>query len=69
MTLTPGRYMMFCNVQDVTDGLEAPHYKLGMVRELRRRQWSPELTLPEADGTIVASDDGFDVDLEAGDRA
>ena len=35
MTLTPGRYVMFCNVRDVTDGLEeAPHYKLGMVREL-----------------------------------
>ncbi len=70
MTLTPGRYVMFCNVRDVTDGLEeAPHYKLGMVRELMVVGGDPEPTLPEADGTIVASDDGFDVDLEAGDRS
>jgi len=70
MTLTPGRYVMFCNVRDVTDGLEeAPHYQLGMVRELMVVGGDPEPTLPEADGTIVASDDGFEVDLEAGDRS
>ena len=70
MTLTPGRYVMFCNVRDVTEGLEeAPHYKLGMVRELMVVAGDPEPTLPEADGTIVAGDDGFEVDLEAGDRS
>jgi plastocyanin len=69
-TLSEGRYALFCSISDVAKGDEkAPHYRLGMIRELTVAGGSAEPALPEADGTITATDYGFEVDLQAGDRS
>jgi hypothetical protein len=68
-TITEGRYALFCTLTDAADGDEkGPHYERGMLRELTVSGGDPEPALPEADGTITATDYAFDVDLEAGDR-
>ena len=69
LTLTPGRYVMWCSITEVAKGDEsAPHYQLGMMRELTVTGGDPESELPPADGTVTARDYAFDVDLQAGDR-
>jgi plastocyanin len=69
-TLTPGRYALFCAIEDVAEGDEAGrHYLKGMIRELTVTGGDAEPELPEADGTIVATDYSFEVDVEAGDRS
>lgn len=69
-TLTEGRYAMFCSFTDVAEGDEkAPHYKLGMIRALTVSGGDAEPSLPEADGTITATDYVFEVDLQAGDSS
>ena len=68
-TLTPGRYALFCAVRDASNGgEEAAHYQWGMITAVTVSGGDLAPQLPEADGTIVASDYDFDVDLEAGDR-
>jgi hypothetical protein len=68
-TLTEGRYVMFCSATGVAEGQqEKRHYQLGMVRELTVTEGDPTPKLPPADGSIVATDYAFDVDIEAGDR-
>lgn len=67
--LTPGRYVMWCSYTRVAKGdKEAAHYQLGMLRELIIEGGEAEPELPEADGTITATDYALDVDVEAGDR-
>lgn len=69
-TLTEGRYALWCSITDVARGDEkAPHYELGMIRELTVSRGDAEPQLPQADGTITATDYAFDLDLEAGDRS
>ena len=69
MTLSEGRYVLWCTITDVAEGDRSrPHYKLGMIREIEVVASDRELELPESDGTITARDYSFDVDLEAGDR-
>jgi hypothetical protein len=69
MTLSEGRYVMWCTITDVADGDRSrPHYKLGMIRQFDVVAGNGETELPEADGTITARDYSFDVDLQAGDR-
>jgi uncharacterized cupredoxin-like copper-binding protein len=69
-TLTEGRYALWCSITDVARGDEkAPHYELGMVRELTVSRGDTEPGLPVADGTITAIDYAFELDLEAGDRS
>lgn len=68
-TLSEGRYALFCNLKDAPKGeKKTPHLELGMIRELTVIGGDGEPVLPEADGTITASDHAFDIDLEAGDR-
>lgn len=68
-TLSEGRYALFCGLTDAPKGeKETPHLELGMIRELTVVGGDGEPVLPEADGTITASDHAFDIDLEAGDR-
>jgi hypothetical protein len=67
--LTPGRYVMWCSYTQVAKGdEEAAHYQLGMIRELIVTDGVAEPELPEADGTITATDYALDVDVDAGDR-
>jgi hypothetical protein len=67
-TLSEGRYALFCSIRDVAKGdKRAPHYELGMIRELTVSGGDAEPQLPEADSTIIATDYAFDVDLDAGD--
>jgi len=68
-TLTEGRYAMWCSYTKVAKGDQpAAHYQLGMMRELIVSDGIAEPALPEADGTITATDYALDVDIEAGDR-
>lgn len=68
-TLTEGRYALWCSITDVPKGEEEqPHYQLGMIREVRVTGGTPEVELPQADGTITATDYAFEVDIDAGDR-
>lgn len=69
-TLTEGRYALFCSITDVVQGdKKAPHYELGMIQEVTVSGGDVEPQLPEADGTITATDYAFEVDLEAGDSS
>ncbi|MGA9161974.1 MAG: hypothetical protein WB297_14065, partial [Actinomycetota bacterium] len=69
-TLTPGRYALFCSIPDVAKGDEqARHYQLGMIKAVTVSGGDVEPQLPEADGTIVATDYDFEIDLDAGDRS
>lgn len=69
-TLTEGRYALWCSITDVARGDEkAPHYELGMVRELTVSRGDAEPQPLVADGTITATDYAFELDLEAGDRS
>ena len=68
-TLSEGRYALFCNLDIAPKGeKKTRHLDLGMIRELTVVGGDGGLELPEADGTITASDHAFDIDLEAGDR-
>lgn len=68
-SLTEGRYVMYCAFTDAAVGdKKVPHYELGMIREVTVSGSEAEPQLPEADGSITATDNAFDVDLEAGDR-
>ena len=64
-TLTEGNYALFCGYRD-TGG--AAHYQLGMVQRLTVSGGPMRPTLPEADGTITATDYALDVDIQAGDE-
>jgi plastocyanin len=69
-TVTPGRYVMFCALTGVAKGdKKAPHYELGMIQELTVSGGDAEPQLPEADGTVTATDYAFEADLEAGDSS
>ena len=69
-TVSEGTYVMFCALTGVAKGEKAekkPHYDLGMIQSLTISAGGTEPQLPEADGTITASDYTFEADLEAGD--
>lgn len=73
-TVSEGRYVMFCSLTGVAEGdkpdkPKAPHYELGMIQELTVSGGDAEPQLPEADGTITATDYAFEADLEAGDSS
>ena len=70
-TVTEGSYVMFCALTGVAEGdkPKAPHYELGMIQELTVSGGDAEPQLPEADGTITATDYAFEADLEAGDSS
>ncbi len=69
-TLTPGRYALFCAATDAAKGDEqARHYQLGMIRAVTVSGGDAVPQLPEADGTIIATDYDFEVDIQAGDRS
>ena len=72
-TVSEGTYVMFCALTGVAKGEQAekpkkPHYALGMIQPVTVAGGdAAEPQLPEADGTITASDYTFEADLEAGD--
>ncbi len=69
-TLTEGRYALVCAITDVAKGdKKTPHYELGIDRELVVSGEGTEPQLPEANGTITATDYAFEADLEAGDTS
>lgn len=73
-TLTAGSYVMFCTLTGVAEGEGEkrngpPHYELGMIQVLTVSGGDAEPQLPEADGTITATDYAFEADLEAGDSS
>jgi hypothetical protein len=70
-TLTEGNYALWCAFTDAAKGDEtdgAAHYQLGMVQGLTVSGGPAQPVLPEADGTITATDYGLEVDIEAGDE-
>ena len=70
-TVTEGSYVMFCALTGVAKGdkPKAPHYELGMIQELTVSGGDADPQLPEADGTVTATDYAFKADLEAGDSS
>ena len=69
--VTEGSYVMFCALTGAAKGdkPKVPHYELGMIQELTVSGGAAEPQLPEADGTITATDYAFEADLEAGDSS
>jgi plastocyanin len=68
-TLSDGTYAVFCALTGTPDDPEAedapPHFVQGMQQSVTVSDGDGDL--PDADGTITASDYTFDVDLSAGD--
>lgn len=70
-TLPEGRYMAFCALQGDAANPEseeggAPHFERGMQQIVTVTGGEAEATLPDAEGTVTASDYTFEVDIPAG---
>jgi hypothetical protein len=67
--VSEGNYVMFCALTGAANGdkPKVPHYELGMIQELTIAGGDTESQLPEADGTITATDYAFEADIDAGD--
>ena len=70
-TLTEGNYALFCAFPDAAKGDRTNgklHYQLGMMQPLTVTGGPAEPVLPPADGTITATDDSLEIDIDAGDE-
>lgn len=69
-TLPEGRYVAFCALTGTPEDPEgedgAPHFTMGMQQEVNVGPAEGEAALPEADGTITASDYTFAAEIPAG---
>ncbi len=75
-TVTEGTYAIFCALTGDAAGTPAegeeeaegpPHFTLGMAQIIVVGPGEANAALPEADGTLTASDYAFEADIEAGD--
>ena len=75
-TVTEGTYVIFCTLTGDAAGTPAegeeeaegaPHFTLGMAQTIVVGSGDADAVLPEADGTVTATDYAFEADIEAGD--
>jgi plastocyanin len=75
-TITEGTYAVFCALTGDAEGTPAegeeegegpPHFTLGMAQIIVVGPGEADAALPEADGTVTASDYAFEADVQAGD--
>jgi len=75
-TVTEGTYAIFCALTGDAAGTPAegeeeaqgpPHFTLGMAQIIVVGSGEADAALPEADGTVTATDYAFEADIEAGD--
>jgi plastocyanin len=75
-TVTEGTYAIFCALTGDAAGTPAegeeeaqgpPHFTLGMAQIIVVGSGEADAALPEADGSVTATDYAFEADIEAGD--
>ena len=75
-TVSEGSYVLFCALagdasvtpaEGEEEGTGAPHLTLGMAQTIVVGPGKADAALPEADGTVTASDYAFAADVSAGD--